>query len=293
MKQVFYILKTARPHQWVKNLFIFPPLLFSEEALSLPHLLSAIVAALAFSFLSSSVYILNDLVDKERDSHHPVKKDRPIASGKLGTKTAILALVGFLLLAFGLGLWLLPLSFTWVGLGYLGLNVAYSWVLKHLPFLDVMSIAFGFILRLWAGALAIGVPLTPWIFVTTFLLASFLALGKRRHELLSSRHVAKQRKVLARYHLETVTVVMRILALGTFLSYVAYCFFGGEEGHLFQPRQLIFTSPCVVFGLWRFETLVARSDTAESPTDLMLRDWPFLLNLGLWALGAGIVIYVN
>ena len=286
------VLQTMRPHQWVKNLFVLAPLVFAEQALDVVHFLQAAAAFLVFSVLSGCVYILNDLVDVEQDRQHPVKCERPIAKGDLPVMAARTALAVLLIGSIVASFIFLPATFAALGLSYFTLNVAYSFALKHLPFVDVICIASGFLLRLIGGAAAVSVPITPWILATTFLLALFLALGKRKHEILQAGARKKeQRKVLERYNLAHVSLVMSGLAIATALTYAAYTIWGAQTGRLFHPRDLAWTIPCVVFGLLRFDALARRAAGGDSPTDLMLRDWPFLVNLGVWSVAVFIIIY--
>jgi len=288
------LIRTMRPHQWVKNLFVVAPIVFAAHALEPTHFLSAFAAFIVFSALSGCVYILNDLVDVDSDRQHPVKRFRPIASGALPVMAARMALGGLLVGAVTFSFVVLPTSFAAVVLAYFTLNVAYSFALKHVPFVDVACIAAGFLLRLVGGAVAVDVPLTIWIFTCTFFLALTLALGKRKHEILQAGDKkSDQRRVLARYDLGHVSVAMYVFAAATALSYAAYTAFGDRGGRFFDPHHLAWTIPCVVFGLWRFNQLVNRSDEGRSPTDLMLRDAPFLLNLGVWSAIVVLVIYVR
>jgi 4-hydroxybenzoate polyprenyltransferase len=278
----------------VKNLFVIAPLVFAEQALNLEHFLHAAAAFLVFSVLSGCVYILNDLVDVEQDRQHPVKSARPIASGALPVMAARTALAVLLLASIASSYVFLQPSFAAIGLSYFTLNVAYSFALKHVPFVDVACIAGGFLLRLVGGAVAIGVPITGWILACTFLLAVYLALGKRKHEILQAGERKNvQRKVLARYVLEHISAVMTILAVLTVLTYVAYTVWGAQTGRLFHPRDLVWTIPCVIFGIWRFDLLTRRASEGRSPTDLMLRDVPFLLNLGVWSIAVLVIIYAR
>jgi len=288
------IVRTMRPHQWVKNLFVVAPLVFAEQALNFAHFLHAAAAFIVFSVLSGCVYILNDLLDVEQDRQHPVKSARPIASGALPVNTAKTALAVLLIGAVVTSYVALQPSFAAIGLSYFVLNVAYSFALKHVPFVDVACIAGGFLLRLVGGAVAIGVPITVWIVACTFLLAVYLALGKRKHEIVQAGTRKKeQRKVLERYVLEHVSVVMRVLAVLTGLTYIAYTVWGAQTGRLFHPRDLVYTIPFVCFGLWRFERLTQRTDDGRSPTDLMLKDVPFILNLVLWSIAVVVIIYAR
>lgn len=286
------VVRAMRPAQWVKNAFVMAPLIFAAQALEVAHFMRAIGAFGVFALLSGCVYLVNDLVDVEADRRHPTKCRRPIASGALPVSAARRVLVVGAGLAFGAAAWLGPGSFVAVGATYATLNLAYSFRLKHIPFVDVALIAAGFVLRLLAGALAVGVPLTGWIVVTTFALAVFLALGKRRHELAQAGDAASgQRKVLARYRLDHLDRVMLAAAVVTVGAYAGWTLFGGPSGRLFDPRDLAVTIPSVVFGLHRFRVLTARGAAAASPTDRMLSDLPFILNVVIWCLAVAVIIY--
>lgn len=288
------LVKTLRPHQWVKNLFVLLPLVFAEQALEPAHFLHATIAFVVFSVLSGCVYILNDLVDVENDRQHPVKRFRPIPSGRLPILTARMALAALLVGAIVLSFVALPSSFVAIGLTYFTLNVAYSFALKHVPFVDVACIAAGFLLRLIGGAVAVQVPLTVWIFTCTFFVAMTMALGKRKHEILQAGERGRdQRKVLARYDLNHVSIAMMLMAVATVASYALYTMFGDRHGRLFDPRHLAWTIPCVIVGLWRFNVLTNRAEDGRSPTDAMLKDKPFLLVGLAWAILVVVVIYVR
>jgi 4-hydroxybenzoate polyprenyltransferase len=274
----------------VKNLFVVAPLVFAKHALIGEDIARAALAFGLFSILSGCVYILNDLLDAEADRVHPVKRERPIAAGRLPLGAARTALGVLLVASLGGGL-ALGVDFAVVGLAYFALNVAYSAALKHIAFVDVLSISSGFILRIFGGALAIDVPMSAWIFVCTFLLSSFLALGKRKHELQSAGDQGgRQRRVLERYAIAHVRQAMVALAFATAASYAAYTLFGKTLSS-FSPRDLVWTLPFVVIGLWRFNQLTNRVDDGRSPTDRMLRDPLFLANLGAYGLVVLGVIY--
>jgi 4-hydroxybenzoate polyprenyltransferase len=282
------LLLSLRPRQWVKNLFVLAPLVFAEHAGDSALALRAACAFALFSLLSGCVYLLNDIVDVESDQSHPVKRHRPIASGRLSLPRARLALA--LLIVFTVAAsFALDLGFAVVGLAYFLLNVGYSFALKHLPFIDVLTIATGFILRLFAGALAISVPVSLWLGLCTFLLAAYLGLGKRRHELLLSLETGvRSRKVLAAYEPRSLSLVMAIFCVATVGAYGAYVMFG-ETLASYSPFALWPTIPCVFFGLGRFYQLTSREVTGRSPTEAMLTDLPFILNIAVWT---GLVVWV-
>ena len=291
------LIRTMRPHQWVKNLFLFAPLVFAQKlfypgTFTLnPRPFAITLAAFAlFCIMTGSVYMLNDLVDREKDARHPVKRNRPIASGRL--PVAVAQVAGALLTALAVALaFVLDVRFAIVMLAYWGLNVAYSLRLKHIVFVDVTCIATGFILRILAGAMAISVPVTLWLYACTFLLALFLGLGKRKHELkFSGDGAVKQRKVLARYNLGHVNRVLWLTGVATAACYIAYTL-SKHTYDQFHTYALVGTVPFIGFGLWRFLWLLDRPGEAQSPTDRMLRDVPFLVNLLLWAVSVVVAVY--
>ncbi|MSP15587.1 MAG: decaprenyl-phosphate phosphoribosyltransferase [Myxococcales bacterium] len=286
------LLVAARPRQWVKNLFVAAPLVFARKATDPSLALEAICAVAAFCALSSAVYLVNDVVDVEKDRAHPVKRHRPIPAGQLTTRAALTAAALLALLALTAATLLTP-AFGLVAAGYLALNLAYSLRIKAIPFLDVGSIALGFILRVLGGALAIGVPHTPWLLACTGLLAAFLGLGKRAHELAQARAadgpLGPTRTALERYHPRVLRGALLGVGAATAIAYLAYT----QAEHtvtFFGTTGLIFTVPCCFAGIARFLVLVDRP-RGESPTEEMLRDWPFMANLALFAAVVLVVIY--
>jgi 4-hydroxybenzoate polyprenyltransferase len=275
----------------MKNLFIIAPLLFSKHLLNIHSVLIAGVAFLLFSLLSGSVYLINDIFDLEKDRNHPKKCLRPIPSGRLPLSIARMAAAVLIILSLGASM-LLGLSFFALCAGYLILNLAYSLALKHIPFVDVLSIAGGFLLRVAAGAAAISVPPSLWLLVCTFTLAAFLGFGKRTHELAAAGERAiEQRVVLSRYNLTHLKVILWILALCTCVAYVLYTI-APHTRQFFGTNYLFYTSPFAAFGIIRFLRLVSNQATADSPTDEMLKDLPFMLNLAFWAILILLIIYI-
>jgi len=288
-------LKTLRPHQWVKNLFVAAPLVFSKHLLDAAYLGRAALAVAAFCALSGAVYAFNDLRDVAADRMHPTKRHRPIASGQL-SEGAALALAGALALgALAATLWLGGRTPIYAG-AYLAVNLAYSLGLKRIAFVDVGLLAAGFLLRVLAGAAAIDVPASRWLLLCTALLAAFLGLGKRAHELAAAerggRDARETRASLAGYRAPAVKAVMIGLAISTVAAYVLYT----RSPHtieFFGTDRLVWTAPFCAIGVGRFAMLsIGRSHLGdESPTDAMLRDWPFLVNLGTWAIVVLAIIY--
>lgn len=283
------LLRTMRPHQWVKNLFVVAPIFFAREVFD-PQRLHVTMAAFAlFCAISSSVYVLNDLADLEADRAHPVKCKRPLASGRVSVGAARVTGVGLMLLGLG-GAMLISLPFAATLLAYLVLNIAYTFKLKRVAYLDVLCIASGFELRVIAGTLAAQVPPTTYLLVVTFLLAAFLAFGKRMHELAQGDGAVKQRAVLQRYQPQAVVVLLYITALSTVAVYTMYTL-DPDTAEAFGTTRLGFTVPFTLFGVLRFLRLVSNRGDADSPTEQMLRDIPFLVNLALWAVAVTAVLY--
>ena len=283
-----------RPVQWVKNVFVIAPLVFGLKLNHLPSVLGATATFVAFCFAASAVYILNDLMDREDDARHPTKKFRPIASGDLSVRHAQWGMVLLILSSCLIGL-LIHWSVATVLASYFLNNVAYTLKLKQLAYIDITCIALGFLLRVLAGALAIDVEPSSWLLACTFLLASLLALGKRRHELVVVLRKGQwhgTRAVLKRYHLEHIDWAMRILAIVTVISYALYTLSSNTVAQ-FQTERLIYSVPFVFFGLWRFNSIVRKDDNAQSPTDSMVRDRAFLVNVLLWGIFVTTTIYLS
>jgi 4-hydroxybenzoate polyprenyltransferase len=284
------LLKAARPKQWVKNAFVAAPLVFAKHLTDYERFVRAGAAVAIFCLLSSAVYLMNDLHDVEKDRAHPVKKNRPIASGKLSPNAARVAAGLFAAGSLSLGL-LLGWPFALTATGYLTLNVAYTFFLKRVVVLDVLAIAGGFLLRVLGGAFAIHVWTSPYLLVCTALLASFLGFGKRAHELSAAGDRAgEQRAVLRAYNPKMLKAALFITSVATLAAYVLYT----RAEHtiaFFETTKMVATTPFAAFGLWRFMRLVLRSDSDDSPTDAMLRDWPFMLNLVVWGVTVCLIIY--
>jgi 4-hydroxybenzoate polyprenyltransferase len=278
-----------RPHQWVKNIFVAAPLVFTRLVGDV-HAATRTAAAFAiFCLLSSTVYLINDLVDVEKDRAHPVKRKRPIASGELppgvARGLAVVLGAGALACAAALGLY-----FFATAVAYLALNLLYSLALKKIAFVDVGCLAGGFILRVVGGAFAIPVDPSRWLLLCTLLLSSLLGFGKRAHELRIAGEGGKaQRDVLGRYDLPTLRRLMLGLGVLTSLAYLAYT----RSSHALKVLhvQLIWTVPFVVFGIFRFIWITSRKADADSPTDSMMRDALFVGNLALYAMTVLAIIY--
>ena len=271
-----WVIRLLRPRQWVKNVFVLAPLIFSGEFLHAESIKTSFLAFVLFCLASSATYIVNDLRDTERDRRHPVKsKTRPLAAGKV-TIPAALTLLGVLLtLLIAVG-FVMP-QVMGVIAAYLLLNVAYSFVLRHQPVIDIFTIALGFVLRVYAGAMALAVPLSSWMFVTTLCLALYLAAVKRKQELAQSG--TDGRKVLEKYSIPLVERYAEMSATGALVFYSLFVMSA-------KPRMVI-TVPLVLFGLFRYWYVVEELDGGESPTDALLNDWQLLLTVVLWIAACG------
>jgi decaprenyl-phosphate phosphoribosyltransferase len=287
VRQLF---RALRPHQWVKNLFVAAPLLFGKALRHPEALLRVALAVGLFCLLSGAVYLVNDLLDLEADRVHPRKRLRPLASGELPVATARAA-AALLIVGAVFGLWLLVPGVAACAGGYLVLNLAYSLLLKHVPFVDVLCIAAGFLLRVVAGAYAASVPPSGWLLLCTGLLAAFLGYGKRAHELGSAGDRAlAQRAVLGRYPAGLLRIALHGLGAATVVAYVLYTR-APHTLRFFGTGRLVLSAPFVAFGVWRFLWIVAHRPDAESPTAEMLRDRAFLVNLVFWWLAVTAAIY--
>ncbi len=280
-----------RPIQWVKNLFVLAPLVFSKQLGDHGLATTALLTMGLFCLVSSAVYILNDIVDRHLDAAHPTKCHRPIASGALSVPLAWGVLSGLALFSVGVGGWI-AWSVAALLSAYLVLNLLYTYVLKQIPYVDVGCIALGFLLRVSTGGYAIDVHLSIWLLVCTFLLAFLLGLGKRKHELesVAQSSPATTRLVLAYYRSHHIDWVLRGLGVITILCYGAYTL-SAPTIHQFGTWHLVFTLPFVVMGLWRYIVLVSRVSDAQSPTDTMVRDPLFLVNMGAWVVVVGAIVY--
>jgi len=251
-----------------------------------------IAAVVVFSLLSGAVYVINDLFDIDKDRLHPRKRHRPIASGKLTLPVARTQAALLIVLSLGSGV-VFGLPFFACTASYLIVNLAYSLQLKQVPFVDVLIIASGFLLRVLAGALAIDVPASPWLLACTFSLACYLGFGKRAHELISAKDIVQakaQRPVLQRYNLTALKLMMLLLAAVTTSAFALYTI-SPQTQQFFGTTHLVWTTPFTLLGVLRFYWLVTGRSSADSPTDAMLRDIPFVANLGLWAAAVVAIIY--
>ena len=265
------LIKLVRPKQWVKNSFVFAPLIFAGEFLHPDSVYSTLLAAFLFCIAASAVYIVNDLKDIEKDRIHPEKsKKRPLASGQVSPQSAIILLI--LLYIVLISFWTVVPNVIYVIFIYLALNWAYTFKLKHEPVIEIFIVAFGFVLRVYAGAMALTVPVSHWMFITTLSISLYLASIKRRQELLQSG--SQSRGVLAYY---SVTLIDRFAEMSAVTAVVFYSLYAMEV----QPK-LVVTVPLVIFGLFRYWYIVETLKGGESPTDVIIQDKQILLTVLLW-----------
>ena len=280
-----------RTYQYVKNVLVFAPIFFFPEINDTDSIIKVVLTFVFFSLISSSVYIVNDYFDREDDAKHPTKRNRPIASGAVSTKQAIGLFVGLITVGFAGTLLFLPSTVSAIIFGYFLLNLAYSFRLKQVPILDICIIAIGFVIRLFAGAEAIGVTLSSWIVMMTFLLALFLAIAKRRDDVLIMEKTGEtMRKSIAGYNLQFVNAVIIMLATMVLVSYIMYTV--SEEIIIKWHSQYIYTTSFFVFlGILRYLQLVFVEERSGSPTKIVLKDRFIQIVIVLWLLLFGWFIY--
>ncbi len=285
------LLRSMRPPQWIKNLFIFAAPIFGRAIGQGPILFRTAAAFAVFCGLSSALYLVNDVVDAEEDRVHPRKSKRPIAAGRVSpglawTAAGLLAGAGLAAAAW------LDGTFFAAAAAYVLLNLAYSWRLKHVVILDVFIVAAGFVLRVAAGGFVAGVAPSPWLLVCTTLIALLLALGKRRHELVFlEESAAKHRSVLGDYNARLLDQMIAVVTSATAVAYALYCM-SGETVRRFGSEKLLWTAPFVLYGIFRYLYLVYRRGEGGSPEELIVRDAPLLLATALWIGAAAALIYL-
>jgi 4-hydroxybenzoate polyprenyltransferase len=284
------LLKTMRPRQWTKNFFVFAALVFDAQLTNPPAVLTTLAGFVIFCLLSSSVYILNDVVDREADRQHPKKRHRPVASGALPVRTAVAS--ALILLAVVLPLsFLLTFNFALVALLYLLVNLAYSTRLKHEPILDVLVLAGLYVLRVGAGVTLIDVArFSPWLYVSTIFLALYLGIGKRRAELnLLAADANAHRPVLEGYSMPLLDQLITIVSSIAIMTYSIYTF---SAENLPTNHTMMLTIPFVIYGIFRYLYLLQVKHSGDAPEEVLLTDRPLQLTLVLWGLAIFLFIYV-
>jgi len=279
-----------RISHWVKNLFLFAALIFSGHLFRPGELLLTVLGFLCFSLVSSSIYLINDITDLEKDRIHPLKSKRPVASGALSINAAALAAAGLLIIGLGAS-FQINSRFGLVTALYMVVNVFYSLFLKKVVILDVMSIAVSFVLRVLAGAVLIDVSASEWLILCTLLLSLFLGFSKRRHELLLlEKEAAGHRSVLVQYSPHFLDQMTAIVTASTVMSYALYTI-SEETVRKFNTRDLIYTLPFVLYGIFRYLYLVHKREEGGNPTKILLTDLPMIVNLLLWIIVCVVIIY--
>ncbi len=284
-------LRLIRVHQWVKNVFVFVPLLFSQHLFDLYYFLDALSAFLIFCLASSAIYVINDIVDLEADKAHPVKKNRPLPSGQISIQAAIITASLILVLVFWLMMYF-NYKFILLVVGFVVLNVLYSFWLKNMVLLDVFSIAAGFSIRVLAGAFAIMVPISSWLLLTTMFISLFLGVMKRRSELILVNEISgtQSRKVLGQYSLNFADQMATVAATGVIVCYALYTV-APRTISVFQTERLIYTTPFVVFGIFRFMYLEYVSGKGENTTRALATDLPMIINVLLYVFATVVIVY--
>jgi len=283
------IIKTMRPAQWTKNFVLFAALVFDRQLFNLPALIMTTAGFVLFCLISSLVYFVNDILDIEADRRHPRKCQRPIASGALSVRTAVLFSIGLFCVVFPLA-YKLSSAFAVVGLVYFLANLAYSRWIKHIPIIDVMFLAAAFILRVLAGMTFIQVErFSPWLFVITALLALFLGFGKRRAELaLLADDASMHRRVLDGYTIPLLDQLLSIVSSTTIIAYSLYTF---SAPNLPANHSMMLTIPFVVYGILRYLYLIQVEQLGGSPETVLLEDRPMQITILLWITAVGLVFY--
>lgn len=274
------LIRLVRPKHWVKNGFVFAPVVFALRFTDPEALLYGLLAFFAFSLAASAVYVINDIADRTADSRHPLKRERPLAAGRITVPAAVA--ISLVCLAGGLGLSLVSgwRLFLVVG-GYFLLNVAYSFRLKHLVLLDVMLISAGFLLRVIGGGLAVSVPVSRWLLLSTFTLTLFLGFCKRRNEILLTDPEEEQRPVLGHYSERFLDQIILISATLAVVCFALYTIDAEVVARLKTP-YLLYTLPLVIYGLFRYLFLIYKKEASGDPAEMLLRDPGLIITLLLW-----------
>ncbi|MCK5305937.1 MAG: decaprenyl-phosphate phosphoribosyltransferase [Candidatus Omnitrophica bacterium] len=292
MNEIKYLMISMRPKQWIKNLFVIAALFFSKNMMDVSIVTRALCAFAIFCLFSSSIYLINDILDLEKDKNHPKKSSRPLASGLLSTRVSLLGSL-ILLSAAVTGSLFLDSRLLVVGLAYWFINLFYTLYLKNLVIIDVICIAIGFVLRIVAGGIAVKVPSSHWVLTTTIFLSLFLGFSKRRGEIALSLIPQKQtsRPVLKNYN---ILLLDQFLVICATLSIMSYALFSLSDYAFerFGTHSLIYTIPFVVFGVFRYLYLIYTSDYYEDPTETLFIDKPLIFNIILWIILVICIVYV-
>lgn len=282
-------LSLIRVSHWIKNTIIFVPLIFSKHLFMHYQLAQAGAAFISFSLLASAIYIINDIVDAESDRRHPLKKYRPIAAKKISVNSALIIAFGLFAVAFAAGS-LFDYRFAMILFSYAFLNILYTFIFKKIVILDLLTIAAGFLLRVFAGAVAIDVTISKWLILTTLFISLFLAVMKRRSELVNIESSKNTRKVLEDYSMEFINQIISITAAGVIISYALYTVSNRTVAE-FHTERLIYSTFFVIFGIFRYIHLVFEKSMGENAVEVLVKDKAMIINIILYVITVILIIY--
>lgn len=308
--KLFYILKLLRPRQWLKNFAVFAAITFTGYLFELPTLMRVVTAFFVFCGLSSAIYVINDIFDRQRDKLHPFKKFRPIAHGDVSIPEGLVIATLLIIGSLWVGFYITPTFFISI-IVYFILQFMYSLVLKHIAVIDILALAAGYILRVYAGEFASGLHISVWMLLTTICLSLFVAIGKRRSELTliskySLSEIKMTRQSLSHYSERLLDVYASIFATSTFISYALFTFLEDPTGfkislgilmpeflpEFFHRKWLMITIIPVVYGIMRYLQDIYEKHEGESPEKVLLSDYPLLATVSLWIFLVIAIIYV-
>ncbi|NFA62181.1 decaprenyl-phosphate phosphoribosyltransferase [Clostridium sporogenes] len=280
------IIALMRPKQWIKNFFVFAAVIFSGNLMNEGILKNNIITFILFCLTSSTIYILNDIVDIEKDRKHPEKKNRPLPSGRVSKSTAIIMNIVMLFIVLFCSYKFVDYKVMYIYLMYIVINILYCFKLKNVVILDVMVITFGFVLRVESGSLATKVSVSPWLFLCTILLSLFLALNKRKSEIITLKDKSgSHRKILEEYSIELIDNMLTIVTPSILISYCLYTFSS------VQSKRMMYTIPFVLYGIFRYQYLMTNHNLGGKPEAVFGKDKPFLVNMVLWVISVVVIIY--
>ncbi|KOR26834.1 decaprenyl-phosphate phosphoribosyltransferase [Clostridium sp. L74] len=280
------IIALMRPKQWIKNFFVFAAIIFSGNLMNEGILKNNIITFILFCLTSSTIYILNDIVDIEKDRKHPEKKNRPLPSGRVSKSTAIIMNIVMLFIVLFCSYKFVDYKVMYIYLMYIVINILYCFKLKNVVILDVMVITFGFVLRVESGSLATKVSVSPWLFLCTILLSLFLALNKRKSEIITLKDKSgSHRKILEEYSIELIDNMLTIVTPSILISYCLYTFSS------VQSKRMMYTIPFVLYGIFRYQYLMTNHNLGGKPEAVFGKDKPFLVNMVLWVISVVVIIY--
>ena len=285
------LFKTMRPKQWAKNVFLLAAVVFDRKLTNVDAIVHTILGLIVFSLVASVVYIINDIADVEADRQHPIKRNRPIAAGRLSISTAWTAVALLLLISFPVAVWLSP-AFAFVTFLYLLLNLLYSKWLKHVVLLDIILLASLYVIRVAAGVALINVErFSPWIYIFTTFLALLMGTGKRRAELSEIADGPNaQRKVLEGY---TLTFLDHLITLASGMTIITYSLYTFSAPNLPENHAMMLSIPFIMYGIFRYQYLLQVKGIGSAPEELVLSDWPLQLAIVLWGIAVLVVFYIS